>query len=490
MSTTAPPPSPPAKPPSRPRRRWWRIALVIVAILALKIVAYLVYEHFSTQRALSAAIAEAEQDLPRWKLLELDADRPAIPDAENSALFMIKLNRTARGFMVIGAPNYEKIFEKVPPNARLNPQQEQLIRRELGKFPNEVAEARKLKDMPRGRYPVTLSDDFISTTLPDHQNTRCVGDWLSHDAMILAHEGEVDRAVESCIGIVHAGRAIEGDPFLIARLIQLAMQRNSCTTLERVLAQGEASEAALQAIQQTLDREINESKLVSSVRGERAGFTHLFENIQSGKIRAGYLAGVGVIGGSGPLEALAFWFADRFPSTLVRFYPGYLAHMNRGVEIAKLPHHERTAAFDEWEKATRDTRNPVVRTLAPAMSKVNRADIRVQAWLRSSLASVACERYRLKHGAFPNGLDDLVKARLLDAVPRDPFDDQPLRYRRMNDGVIVYSVGSDKTDNQGHLDRENPDAAGADVGFRLWHPSHRAGASLPPVALPEGENGK
>ena len=61
--------------------------------------------------------------------------------------------------------------------------------------------------------------------------------------------------------------------------------------------------------------------------------------------------------------------------------------------------------------------------------------------MRCMVVALACERYRLNHSekTWPASLEELVKAKLLDAVPVDPMDNQPLRYRRTKEGIVVYS---------------------------------------------------
>jgi len=66
------------------------------------------------------------------------------------------------------------------------------------------------------------------------------------------------------------------------------------------------------------------------------------------------------------------------------------------------------------------------------------------AFLRCAVAAVAIERYRLAIHHWPEHLEDLVP-QYLGKVPTDPFDGQPLRYRRLADGVIIYTVGEDLT---------------------------------------------
>ena len=53
-------------------------------------------------------------------------------------------------------------------------------------------------------------------------------------------------------------------------------------------------------------------------------------------------------------------------------------------------------------------------------------------------------------------------------VPLDPYDGKALRSRRLADGYLVYSVGVDRTDDGGILNRANPNSPGSDLGFQLW----------------------
>ena len=48
----------------------------------------------------------------------------------------------------------------------------------------------------------------------------------------------------------------------------------------------------------------------------------------------------------------------------------------------------------------------------------------------------------------PEELSDLTPT-FLDAVPTDPFDGEPLRYRVMENGYIVYSIGDNQRDDGG-----------------------------------------
>jgi hypothetical protein len=69
-------------------------------------------------------------------------------------------------------------------------------------------------------------------------------------------------------------------------------------------------------------------------------------------------------------------------------------------------------------------------------------------------------------------LDDLVPD-FLAARPVDPFDGQPLRLRPLADGLVIYSIGGNRQDDHGNLDRQHPRASDTDVGFQLWDTTQR-----------------
>jgi hypothetical protein len=69
---------------------------------------------------------------------------------------------------------------------------------------------------------------------------------------------------------------------------------------------------------------------------------------------------------------------------------------------------------------------------------------------RILVTAIALERYRLRHGAYPNALDELAPE-CCKAVPSDFIDGKPLRYCTTTDGhYVLYSVGLDGTDNGGN----------------------------------------
>jgi len=66
---------------------------------------------------------------------------------------------------------------------------------------------------------------------------------------------------------------------------------------------------------------------------------------------------------------------------------------------------------------------------------------------RITVTAIALERYRRRHGKYPEQLPELTPEFLAKA-PIDFMDGKPLRYRRKDDGTfLLYSVGEDGKDD-------------------------------------------
>lgn len=71
-----------------------------------------------------------------------------------------------------------------------------------------------------------------------------------------------------------------------------------------------------------------------------------------------------------------------------------------------------------------------------------------RARLRLLIGHLALRRFWLEAKGYPETLDELVP-RYLPAVPRDPFSDRALIYKRLTTGYRLYSIGDDRVDDAG-----------------------------------------
>ena len=89
--------------------------------------------------------------------------------------------------------------------------------------------------------------------------------------------------------------------------------------------------------------------------------------------------------------------------------------------------------------------------MVPNTSKAVQTTVRHETQRRLTVTALALKRYQLRLQRLPEKLDELVPE-FLAAVPVDPMDAQPLRYRRESGSeFVLYSVGEDGKDDGGKV---------------------------------------
>lgn len=462
--------APPTKPRRRPRLPLLIALLVLLIVTGVPTGLYL-YHYVPAERELQEAIAAVEQTDPRWRLEHIDADRAAVPDADNGALHILAVvPRIPADFTA--DHRFGLLFSNVIPPHRLSDEQAKALRDEMARAGAALPDARKLKDFPRGRFPITYTRDFLGT-VSKVQEARNFANLLYYDAMLRAHDGDIDGALASCLGVYNASRAIGDEPSLIAQLVRVALRALAVGQAEGVLGQGRASEASLKALQRALEDDEPAPLLLIGLRGERGGLDAMLEAVQAGDVDLHKM----ITNKAAPPVKAAM---QRGP-WVQRERARLLRHLTELVEAAKLPYGPRHARIDAVNLPVKND-GSLVAMFLPAAGKVSEAEQRSVAQLRCAIAALAAERYRLRRGRWPDGSQALVGAGYLAKWPADPYDGRPLRWRRTKDGVTVYALGADRMDNGGRIDRNTPGIAGSDQGFQLWDEDRRAQPPLPPPA--------
>jgi hypothetical protein len=473
-----------AIPPAPKRRRRWLGCGLVLLFMFTACGGFYGYLLYVGDRDLREAEAEADRLEPQgWRLDELDRQRKELPPEENAAEVVMAIKRSlpagwppqrARepGAPAPAQPAYvDNDLSDLPPNVQIDEALLQDLKKGLEAAEPALVEARKLPSLNYGRFPLQWSKDVI-TTLLNSQDARTAAALMRHQAVLLGQQGEIDKALETTRGCLVAARSVGDEPTLISQLIRIACAAVAVSTLERVLAQGEPSAEELKKMQEMLEAEAAEPLMLYAARGERAGLHEMMKGMKSGDIKTSVITG----GGGGSLF-------DAVGPIVARGSHGRMLRMlTEEVEIAKMPPElqpEPQQALERKVKEAKVNYDVLIGLMMPAFMKVGEAWRRDQAYLRCAVVAVAAERYRHDHKQWPKTLDALVPS-YLQAVPNDPYDGQPLRYKLLEDGVVIYSVGPDKQDDGGARNRRNPLAKGTDYPFRLWNVDRRR---LPPAEL-------
>ncbi|HEV3167164.1 MAG TPA: hypothetical protein VGZ22_24360 [Isosphaeraceae bacterium] len=438
---------------------------------------------------LTQAMAEADRLDPGWRLSEVMARRAVIPEGKNSAVQVKRVfselpvkfvdpkvvMKDNQGRTILrGAALLDSLDLVKHPSRQIDPEQTKGLRAELADVAQAVTDARALAEMPRGSNDLHLDRLFLNTRLDHAQNARQVARLLKLDVTLRAQEGDIDGALDSCRAILNVGRSLGDEPLSISQLVRMAITGVAADCVQYVLAQGEASDAALLKVQDLLGDESAQLLALWALRGERAALFDLFAKLESGEVSLSELSDGDSSSASRGVNLVG--------KALFRYNQGLsLKFMNEAVEIVKQPDREQQPLLAVWDVETRPPPGRIQRlagsvtySMIPAVAAVARAQAQIRARLRCAEALVAVERYRKANGRWPETLDQLVP-RYLAKLPADPFEDGPVRYTKSDDeeGVVVYSVGQDGTDNHGILDTKFRGITGMDIGYRLWNVDRR-----------------
>jgi hypothetical protein len=403
--------------------------------------------------------------------MELETARTEVPDEENSAPQVLAARKLLPpGWFprpVAGVPTLEDELDSLSPQLLLNLEQSQRLRGELTKASGALAMAQRLAEMSQGRYLLNWSPDWANMRMDHLQEASELARLLRMSAIQQVQDGDINSAAASCRAILNTGRSIGDEPFAISQLVRRSSLRLALRSLERTLAQGESSEPALQSLQRLLEDPATRPSLLVFARAERAGIHHFLEVSEAGQVdRASY--GMMSRTGSYKIDNLL----DRGKAR--GCHAAYLRFLNECVEISKLPAEQQVEAFRQFDMKEPENVPEILAglTRGSGFQVLARGFHYDEGFCRCGITAIAVERFRRADRRWPNQLDDLVP-RYLSSVPIDPFDGQPLRFRRLQDGVIIYTVGEDQNDDGGRRVLIQPGAPDRDVGFQLWDPDCR-----------------
>jgi len=436
--------------PLRLLRRLLKLTVYLtLALLLLGVMGLVLYRGYSIKQ-LEAASEEVDQQDPQWTWEDLQARRPEVPEKENAALVVLAVAQQV-GDDWPGQESPLRLIAALPADQPLGDAQEAELRAELEKQPAALAAARQLERFTTGRYPLPAGPPPLDRPRP-WLAARPVGRLLALDAALRTQDQDADAALLACRALLRTAGAVGDEPDPAAQMLRCALRHQACRSIARVLAQGgKAGDDALALTQRLLEDEAAAPVLAAALRGQRA-LAH--ESLAQGVPDAD--------AGSAPEGGWQRWLKTGWHNDN---RARNLRMLTEAVLLAQLPVEQQPARFADWDQRSRQAaaddslhRHALAAATWPAAVNLAQGWHHNVAELRCAAVLLALERCRLATGQWPATLNELT-TKYLAAVPLDPYDGQPLRYRVENGGATVYSIGPDARDDQGDL------AGRRDVGF-------------------------
>ena len=420
-------------------RRRIKFSHVLIALLLVGIAAFAVFR-INTRFKLRARIDAVRAAGYPVTCAELDRWYAIPPDVENAAYTM------EEAFLFLNSWDKEKSRAlPVVGRAELPPRTEPLpadMRTVMAEYVADNNEALELLHTGAAiedcRYAVDLTLG-MGTLMPNLSEMRGSVFLLKLEAILHADAGDGESAKRSAITCFGIARTLEGLPTTIAQLVRSACQAIAVSTVEQIVNRTELTDEQLAEFVRCVREGERMCGLSEALIGERCMGMTFFKNPQG--VDPDLVGGIPL----GPLVALykAAGLADSDAAIYLDLMDGYL-------KSSQLPPHERQEAADAVGDRLRSTSKAhvLLHTIMPALSRVTTIELRTIARLRAADAAIAVLRYRLATGKLPDKLADLVPA-YLENIPKDPFDGNKLRYKKLDPGFIVYSIGEDLSDDGG-----------------------------------------
>jgi hypothetical protein len=334
---------------------------------------------------------------------------------------------------------------------------------------------RKAAAFPAIDFHLNYRQGF-SLPLPHLDPLRAAGQRLSAAVLCDLHDGDTAAAgtnLQTMLGLV---RGTANEPLAISQLARLAMARLCVADTWEFLQSPGVSDSQLEAIQQQWTDLQFTQPAERALEMERAMGLMMAERMRSS--RAEFRQVLGGYTGSGfssssPGEAIAREVAVGAKQVLWRLFFAYpdqlralkgyqalldsfrLLESGQPFNTAKAQLQIRFAQLGQLsneESGLRMDEPDVLKLFSEAAFSLQRILNRVyyiETARELTVTALALKRYQLRHGQYPPALSALVPE-LLPALPLDPADGQPLRYRLKSDGAfLLYSVGENGVDDGG-----------------------------------------
>jgi len=341
-------------------------------------------------------------------------------------------------------------FNAATRKERLSPEIKKLITEHIANNEETLEFLYDAAKIKHSRYPVDLTRG-INVLLSHLSGCKENAKLLCLKALAESENGRAAKAVEDIAAAVAAGTSLEKEPVLISQLVRMSCVTMGVQCVESTLSRVEYDDQQLRRLMGLFAEVENSDLLLNAMAGERAMVIDfiLYPSDYSG--------------GSGfhPVVLHMYSASGLNKSGLLE----YLECIDDNFAAMRLPLHERIDALKPLAKRFEEFAwyHALVKEFGNDHSRLAAIEIRSIAYLRLCRAGLAVQRYRAANGRLPDGLDEIAPG-FIEAVPIDPFDDAALRYKRLDKGFVVYSVGKDGVDNGGlEPNKDNRDAC--DVTF-------------------------
>lgn len=468
----------------RPGTLWNSFLLLLIAVV---VIAAISLQNFMARKSMEwpAYVADLQSRGEPLTLAEVNALRRAA-DAGNTVMQLVELlaeqleslpGRDSGKYVLIFSPDSPTLIEGIPAHF-IQPTRD---------FLTKTAELRTqlaaMDEMPLGRLEIRAAPTRVETIAFEHIAISNASKLLEVSAVAAIWDGDTTTAVQELRRILRLAGGVHDHPGQLAFILETALCAKGNTIIEYLLHSNELDELSLAGLKESIDEAEQRATLKWMLWGERAVIVDTVADLSTGKLTKP---------NAKPLSPAIVAIMQNAPGKL--FFQSNQLHGARMIDrlIARmndLPSALAEARVLRQELEALPKTQILTKLLLTPPDRPIRLHMGGLALLRSTQTAIAQERFRLKYGHGAESLTDLVPE-FLEAIPIDPFNNQPLIMVQSESAMIIYSVNDNLNDDGGSiLSTAAPDGKGTellDIGFRLLPPEKR-GVVILDVPPPEDE---
>ena len=298
------------------------------------------------------------------------------------------------------------------------------------------------------RYPIDFTAGYNAILTVQHE-TRTMARLLTLNAHVHAHDGKTSETFKDATAIFSVSDSLRGEPIVLSQLVRIAVHAIGCELVAEMLPRCKWTDIELHNLQIAIGQADFRSEMLTALHGELALCLNAID---------GY-----------PYPQSVFRSANK--AEVIRL----IATSVKGLEASWLEAvQQRQKADTELKAMSSNTFSGLIYKsmiqILPAIHLAINSGIKAEARQNCCIATIATHRYRLKHSKLPTRLTDLH-----DFIPNDdaskstrlidPVDGKPLRFKTSGAGVVIYSVGVNRADDDG--DVEDDGRTSGDLGYLI-----------------------
>jgi len=314
-----------------------------------------------------------------------------------------------------------------------------------------ILDIRRLAEMGGPAYVLDFSEG-VALRLPHLSKLRDLARLLREDARVVGRLGAYGEAAADIMATFKLIRTVKDEPVLVSQLIRFAITKAACQAAQDALPpQGLSFDIAQMLVDYAANVTYRES-FADSFSGEALSVLDLFQRLRNGDTSF-------FSPSPASLEVGLYLYGSAFARPLLNMDEATYAEITMRLgEIARLSFYEGKPKMDE---IGRDIKNiswlrvmsyGTLRTLPHAID----AQAHNEANLGLLRVGLSLEQYHARNGKWPESLDALAPAFDGD-VPKDPCSGHPFIYKPSGTSLLLYSIGTNGTDDGGRFDYSDGD---------------------------------